>query len=587
MQTKNTKTTDGSQKLRFGIYARYSSEMQNDLSLEDQERFCRRAVAEMGGVIIKVYKDGVMNGWSLERPGLDELRRDASKGKLDALMMWKFDRLMRDHDQNVVLKLLLRREYGLKLFCVEGFSEDEDDSPYAAMMEQMLAIFAAFYSKNLSIDAKRHKRARAEQGKFNGSEPPLGYDLVTAEAETPHRPAGLYINPRQAAIVRRAFRMYATGEYSDGEIALWMNERPLIQALRAGQKPIDKEMVRHMLQNKVYTGRVSHCDTQYINGMGQGRKSSRKRKEWFDGIHQPIISDELFQQCEQVRAGLASHHKTSTKMHTYILHDRVYCARCVANKPQDLDDALYGKMGPYYQQERGVAHFQCKTKIRGYQNCGQPPIKVPELDAQLLEFLSHLRIPEGYRARIEAAIQSRVEHEVAFKRMAEIQEVLTRMDFRWDNGLFLNPAEYLEQRKQLQRELESLRPIDYDELLEAADLLENFRQYWEECAQVDKPDEARQQLVAKIVDRVFVEEKRIVGVVLHGDFAVILNKNAKAPSELTGALDAALSNDGIITSDGIQNGADGVRSFAGRRLWVPRDGRCHLVIGQLVPQKAA
>jgi hypothetical protein len=37
----------------------------------------------------------------------------------------------------------------------------------------------------------------------------------------------------------------------------------------------------------------------------------------------------------------------------------------------------------------------------------------------------------------------------------------------------------------------------------------------------------------------------------------------------------------------VSGGADGVRSFAGRRLWVPPDGRYHLVIGQLVPQKAA
>jgi hypothetical protein len=37
----------------------------------------------------------------------------------------------------------------------------------------------------------------------------------------------------------------------------------------------------------------------------------------------------------------------------------------------------------------------------------------------------------------------------------------------------------------------------------------------------------------------------------------------------------------------VSSGADGVRSPAGRRLWVPPDGRYHLVIGQLVPQKAA
>ena len=68
-----------------------------------------------------------------------------------------------------MIKMLLRHEYGLKLYCVEGFSEDEDDSPYTAMMEQMLAVFSAFYSKNLSNETKRGKQQRAMKGEFNGS----------------------------------------------------------------------------------------------------------------------------------------------------------------------------------------------------------------------------------------------------------------------------------------------------------------------------------------------------------------------------------------------------------------------------------
>jgi hypothetical protein len=43
----------------------------------------------------------------------------------------------------------------------------------------------------------------------------------------------------------------------------------------------------------------------------------------------------------------------------------------------------------------------------------------------------------------------------------------------------------------------------------------------------------------------------------------------------------------VVNALDVSSGADGVRSFAGRRLWVPRDSRYHLVIGQLVSQKAA
>ncbi|MBC7814043.1 MAG: recombinase family protein, partial [Burkholderiales bacterium] len=109
------------------------------------------------------------------------------------------------------------KEYGVKLYCVEGFSEDDDDSAYSAMMEQMLAVFSAFYSKNLSSETKRGKRQRAINGEFNGSIAPLGYVLVTQSQATLERPSGIYVEPRAAAIVRRAFRLYSTGSIC-GEI---------------------------------------------------------------------------------------------------------------------------------------------------------------------------------------------------------------------------------------------------------------------------------------------------------------------------------------------------------------------------------
>src|SRR5690606_2127620 len=100
-------------------------------------------------------------------------------------------------------------------------------------------------------------------------------------------------------------------------------------------------------------------------------------------------------------------------------------------------------------------------------------------------------------------VQNRVENEASLQRMEEVRAIVERIDFSWEQG-FLDKEDYLEKRRQLQQEMNALRPVDYDELIEAADLLENFCTYWKACVDVDKPDEARYQLVSKIVDRVFV-----------------------------------------------------------------------------------
>ena len=178
------KSSQKDKRLRFAIYTRYSSEMQNDLSLEAQEERCRKAIAERGGVIVDVFEDGAKSGWSLDRDGFNSLKNAAEKQRFDAVKFWKFDRLARNHDHVVMIKVLLRQEYNLKLYCVEGFSEDEDDSPYTAMMEQMLAVFSAFYSRNLSSETKRGKRQRAINGHYNGSVGPLGYECFQEKCLT-------------------------------------------------------------------------------------------------------------------------------------------------------------------------------------------------------------------------------------------------------------------------------------------------------------------------------------------------------------------------------------------------------------------
>lgn len=538
---------------RIAIYARYSSEMQNEISLEDQESACRLAIANRSGVVISVFVDSAKSGWSLDRDGFQEMRAAAERGKFDAVMMWKFDRLARAHDQVVMIKALLRHEYGLKLYCVDGVSEDDDDSPHTAMMEQMLAVFSAFYSRNLSTDTKRAKKQRAVRGEFNGSRAPLGYVLVTLRNATLDRPAGLHIVLRQAVIVRRAYRLHATGGYSDGQIAEWMNRQPVVQKLREGKQPINKEMVRDMLQNRVYTGRVPYAETRYSGRLGEGKQSSRRRKEWYEGKHQAIITDELFEQSQQARARLLRTKKAPDQHRTYLLNDRVYCAKCFVSKPVELIDERYGKMRPFWHKDNQLGYYRCRAKERGYEPCGQKFIGVEKLDEQVLSILSELEIPEGFRERVETAVRGRVENEAALQRMEKLRETVNRIDFSWEKG-FMTQDDYVEKRDQLQREIEALRPIDYDELIEAADLIENFQSYWDQCETVDNPEEARKQLLDKIIECVLVDDGAVLAVVLHGDYGVVLEKDGRMGTQIA----EELARKKATISYRSQNGSDGI-----------------------------
>jgi hypothetical protein len=106
--------------------------------------------------------------------------------------------------------------------------------------------------------------------------------------------------------------------------------------------------------------------------------------------------------------------------------------------------------------------------------------------------------------------------------------------------------------------LESLQPVDYDELVEAADLLENFKIYYEACDKVSKPEEARKQLLAKIVDRVFVYDDIVIAVALHGDFSVVLDNATLAPHEIVDGLRTEIKKGASdLNSTCTRNGSDG------------------------------
>jgi site-specific DNA recombinase len=519
---------------RFAIYTRYSSEMQNDLSLEAQENLCRQEIARRGGAIVKVYSDSAKSGWSLDREGFNELQRDASRGRFDALMLWKFDRLARNHDHAVMIKALLRHEFGMKLHCVDGFSEDDDAGAYGAMMEQMIAVFSAFYSRNLSTETKRGKRQRALNGEFNGSVAPLGYDLIKAVDVTDKNQAGLVINPAISPIILEAFTLYATGEYTDLMIAQFINEQPIIQKMREGQKPVGKETVRDLLQNRLYTGRVPYAETFYTGTLGQGRKTTRNRKEWFEGKHDAIIPDDLFDQCQLVRQALSETIGRRPKQ-TYLLNDRVYCVHCLINKPHSLADANYGKMRVSNNKRDNNALYRCIARDRGYHKCEQPSIDSQVIDEQVVSFLRELVIPAGVDKRISQAVLRSKDNRIAQHKINELTEKAKRIDYSWESG-FISPEEYEQKRNQLVQEIESLRPVDIDMLNEAHDLIKNFGVYWDECNKVDNPIMARKQLLSAIIRKVLVYDKIVVGIALYEHFGVIVDQRPQLQIEISNEL---------------------------------------------------
>jgi site-specific DNA recombinase len=80
------------------IYARYSSDLQREASIEDQNRICRERAAREGWSVYKYYSDHGISGASLIRPGIQKLLQDALEGRFEIIVTESLDRLSRDQE---------------------------------------------------------------------------------------------------------------------------------------------------------------------------------------------------------------------------------------------------------------------------------------------------------------------------------------------------------------------------------------------------------------------------------------------------------------------------------------------------------
>ncbi|MFZ3585484.1 recombinase family protein, partial [Loktanella sp. DJP18] len=84
--------------MRAAIYARYSTDMQSDASIEDQHRLCLRLIASHGWSEAETYADRGISGASHLRPAYQRLLQDARENRLDVVVAEGLDRLSRDQE---------------------------------------------------------------------------------------------------------------------------------------------------------------------------------------------------------------------------------------------------------------------------------------------------------------------------------------------------------------------------------------------------------------------------------------------------------------------------------------------------------
>ncbi|EDM69985.1 resolvase [Roseobacter sp. AzwK-3b] len=279
--------------MRIAIYARFSSTMQSEASIEDQTRLCVEHADRLGGSVVEMFSDMALSGASMHRPGLESLMRQAEQGAFDVVLAEALDRLSRDQADMATLYKRLSF-YGVR---VVTLSEGEINELHVGLKGTMNQLFL----KDLANKTRRGLRGRVEAGRSGGGKS-YGYDVVRRLGEDGEMVTGeRTINDHEAQIIRKIFREFSEG-HSPKAIARKLNEDQVPGP--RGRMWRDTAIRGHrtrgtgILNNELYIGRMVWNRLRYIKDPSTGKRVSRQNPEsaWVitDVPELRIVDDELW-----------------------------------------------------------------------------------------------------------------------------------------------------------------------------------------------------------------------------------------------------------------------------------------------------
>jgi site-specific DNA recombinase len=182
--------------IRAAIYARYSSDRQNERSVGDQIEVCTRHALGKGWEVARIFSDAAISGSAMaNRAGILDALAAAECGEFDILLAEDEDRIARnlEHLAHVTNRI---EDAGAALWTI---SSGKVETMHVAFKGAMAQDFI----KNLSAKTKRGMRANAERGAATGSRL-YGYRSEPGGA--------LAIVDNEAEIIRRIFAAYISGD---------------------------------------------------------------------------------------------------------------------------------------------------------------------------------------------------------------------------------------------------------------------------------------------------------------------------------------------------------------------------------------
>ena len=427
-------------EVRIVLYARVSTEEQGGEehhSLEAQLNEMHDYAQQKGWMVVGEFVE-TLSGTRRDRPQLEAVLELCRSGSFDILLVHELSRLSRSVYHTLdIFDILGKHNIGFASVKDPDFNFADPTKRFFLII---LAAISEYYINLLKMHTTKAKRQRAREGLYNASITPFGY----APSGNPSKPPTVV--PREAEAVHMAFEKYALGQFTHMDIADVLNATG--HRTRKGRR-FSKDTVADMLGNPFYMGKIPY------------RQSHGKTDEMYEGLHESLVSPELWERCQRIRAMRHGASRAVQKPYrVYLLSNLAHCDVC-------------GRRLRSQASKTGQQYYREMSYERGYLDCPHQSIGVRAdlVDQQIHALIAAIELPADWQQELAARVGDdeevytlRRQRQSLEAERRRIKEMYLRGDFSEDRDL------YESELARVRRELDSLPTEDQLENLGATAL---------------------------------------------------------------------------------------------------------------------
>ncbi len=383
---------------RAAVYARYSTDLQSDRSIDDQLALCRDFATREGLTVVEVYSDRARTSASiLGRDGLLRLMEDARAKRFDLVVVEAIDRISRDQEDLAGIYKRLTFA-GVEIVAVHEGRAD-------AIQIGIRGLVGELFLRDLKHKVRRGMQGVVRDGRNAGGRA-YGYRPV------PGRPGELEIVEEEAEVIREIFVAYLAGQ-TPRAIAGRLNAdgSPPPRGARWNASTINGNAGRAygILLNPLYSGRIVWNRVTMVRDPDTGRRVSRlnPESEWqtAEAPTLAIVGPEIWAAAQERKRARSRLHETRRDQPVKrIFSGLIHCGECGG--------------GMSIHDHAGAAiRIRCSTARESGACSNGGRYRLDRIEAVIVEHLrEHLSHPDLLREYLRAYHEERATAIAAAKR---------------------------------------------------------------------------------------------------------------------------------------------------------------------------